>query len=110
MRRLHLFLAVAGAVLLYVFFVSFLVEHGFDLPVLVDQLFANDISTFFAVDLIITALVFWAFLVREARALGTGNAWVYLVATLLVGPSFALPLFLYVREGRLASADATGGP
>ncbi|HSR33367.1 MAG TPA: DUF2834 domain-containing protein [Anaerolineae bacterium] len=26
------------------------------------------------------------------------NWWVYAVATLFVGPSFAFPLFLYVRE------------
>jgi hypothetical protein len=109
MRRLYLVLVVAGAVLPYVFFVSFLVENGLDLPLLVDQLLANDISTFFAVDLIITALVSWAFLVREARALDIGNAWVYVVATLLVGPSFALPLFLYVREGQLASGGLPAG-
>ncbi len=30
-----------------------------------------------------------------------GNWWVYVVATLIIGPSFALPLFLYFREPRI---------
>lgn len=29
------------------------------------------------------------------------HLWVYVLANLLVGVSLALPLFLYVREGRL---------
>ena len=50
-RKLYLFLAFVGFVLPYYFFVSFLVTNGPDLPLLFDQLFANDISTFFAADL-----------------------------------------------------------
>ena len=98
MKRLYLFLAVIGFVLPYYFFVSFLIENGFDLTLLFDQLFANDISTFFAVDLIITAIVFLIFMVQESRRYQMGNRWVYIVATLVVGPSFAFPLFLYFRE------------
>jgi hypothetical protein len=30
-----------------------------------------------------------------------GNWWVYILATLLIGPSFALPLSLYFRESRI---------
>lgn len=101
MKKLYLFLAIAGFVLPYCFFVSFLVANGPDVPLLFHQLFANDISTFFAADLIITALVFLAFVVREAPKLGMGNRWVYVLATLLVGPSCALPLLLYVRESRM---------
>ena len=106
MRKLYLFLAVIGWVLPYYFFLPFLVANGLDLRLLVSQLLANDISTFFAVDLIITAVVFLLFSYRESQRLGMGRWWVYVVATLLVGPSFALPLFLYVREPRLGSGPA----
>ena len=74
-----------------------------NLALLVEQLFGTPISTFFAVDLIITAVVFWIFLYQEARRLQMSRWWVYLIATVLVGPSFALPLFLYFREARLAT-------
>jgi hypothetical protein len=101
MRSLYLLLAVAGLVLPYYFYVSFLAENGLDLPLLLDQFFASDISTFFAVDLIITALAFCVFLYQEAQKLEMQHWWLFVVATLLVGPSFALPLFPYFRKGRL---------
>jgi hypothetical protein len=104
LKKLYLLLALAGWLFPYYFFVSFLVENGLDLPLLFDQLFANNISTFFAVDLILTAIVFLLFSYRDAARLGMRHWWVYLVATLAVGPSFALPLFLYVRAGTLAEA------
>ena len=56
-------------------------------------------------DLIITAIVFWVFLYREVRRYGMGNWWVFVVATLVVGPSFALLLFLYFREPRIEAWD-----
>jgi hypothetical protein len=101
MRRLYLVLAVLGFVLPYYFFVSFLIINGLDLGLLLSQLFANDISTFFAVDLIITAIVFLVFMVREAGRYQIRNWWLYIVATLAVGPSFAFPMFLYFREARI---------
>jgi hypothetical protein len=107
MRKLYLVLAVLGFVLPYYFFLSFLIENGPDLGLLVSELFVNDISTFFAVDLIITALVFLVFMLREAGRYQMRNWWLYILATLAVGPSFAFPLFLYFREARIATL-ATG--
>ncbi len=49
-------------------------------------------------DLIITAIVFLVFMLREAERYQMRNRWLYVVATLAVGPSFAFPLFLYFRE------------
>lgn len=107
LNRLYLVLAATGFVLPYYFFVSFLVENGPDLPLLFEQLLANDISTFFAVDLVITAIVFLVFSFREAQRRGMGRRWLYVIATLAVGPSFAFPLFLYVREGTAGHSART---
>ena len=103
MRRLYLILAAAGFVVPYYFLISFLTADGLNLRLLVEQLFGTPISTFFAVDLIITAVVFWVFSYQEAHRLQLRRWWAYVVATLLIGPSFALPLFLYVRETRLTA-------
>jgi uncharacterized membrane protein YraQ (UPF0718 family) len=108
MRTLYLVLAGIGFVVPYYFFVSFLVQNGLDLPLLLDQLFANNVSTFFAVDLIITAVVFIIFVLKEARRSGITNGWVYVLATLLVGPSFSLPLFLSVRKSGIRSLASSG--
>jgi phosphoglycerol transferase MdoB-like AlkP superfamily enzyme len=71
---------------------------------LIQQLFANDISTFFAIDLVISIIVFWVYLFAEANKLQMKNAWLYLLASVTVGLSFALPLFLYFRERKLEMA------
>jgi hypothetical protein len=114
MKKLYLLLAIAGFVVPYYFFLSFLLANGLNVGLLLSQLFANDISSFFAVDLIITAVVLMIFVYRDSQRLGMGNWWIYIVATLTIGPSFALPLFLYVREsqtGALASeARSQPGP
>jgi len=101
MRKLYLLLAIVGLVLPYYFFISFLIVNGLDLQLLFSQLFANNISTFFVVDLVIPAIVFWVFLYQQAQRWQMENWWVYIVATLAIGPSFALPLFLYFREKRV---------
>ena len=103
MKRVYLILAIAGFILPYYFFISFVAANGLNLSLLVKQLFSTPISTFFAVDLIITAMVFWVFSYQEARRLQMSRWRMYFVATLLVGPSFALPLFLYFRETRLTA-------
>ena len=46
MRRLYLLLAALGLVLPYYFLGQFLFQQGLNLPLLVQQLFANPISTF----------------------------------------------------------------
>ena len=99
MRPLYLVLTVLGAVAPYFFFISFLLQNGLDAGLLIDQLFANDISTFFAADLLITAVAFLVFSYDESKRRKMANWWAYALATLLVGPSFAFPLFLYLREG-----------
>jgi hypothetical protein len=110
MRKLYLLLAIVGFVLPYYFFASFLIANGLNVPLLFSQLFANNISTFFAVDLIVSAIVFWAFLYRESQRYHMGHPWVYIVATLAIGPSFSLPLFLYFRESQIeALASETKG-
>lgn len=104
--KLYLFLAVIGFILPYYFFVSFLIDNGLDLQLLFSELFANDISTFFAVDLFITAIVFWVFVYQEAQRWQMGYWWAYVFATLVVGPSFAFPLFLYFREKQVEAPVA----
>jgi hypothetical protein len=61
MRTLYLVLAVIGFVIPYYFFISFLTIYGFDLQLFVQQLFTNQISTFFVLDLSIATLVLYFF-------------------------------------------------
>lgn len=99
MRPLYLALAVAGAVLPYVFFVRFLGSADPTLGAFTRQLFATDPAAGFTTDLLVTSAVFWIWSFREARLRGMRRWWAYVVVNLAVGLSCALPLFLYVREG-----------
>lgn len=100
-RNIYLVLAILGLLVPYWFFFKFLNANGLNVSLLLQQLFANDISTFFAVDLILSTIVFWIFMVSEASKLQMKNNWLYILASLVVGLSFALPLFLYFRERAL---------
>lgn len=101
MRPLYLLGAVLGTVLPYAYFVPFVAANGLNIPLLIEQLFANQISAFFGMDVLVSALVLWAFVFSEGRQRGMRHLWVYVVCTLTVGVSLAFPLFLYVREGKL---------
>ena len=102
-KSIYVVLALVGLLAPYYFFFRFLSTDGFDMPLLFNQLFANNISTFFAVDLIISVIVFWVYMIGEASRLQMKNWWLYILVTLGVGLSFALPLFLYFRERKLES-------
>lgn len=102
-KNIYLVLALIGLIAPYLFFFRFLSVNGLNVGLLVQLLFANDISTFFAVDLVISIIVFWIYMVSEATTLQMKNWWLYIVASLTVGLSFALPLFLYFRERKLES-------
>jgi hypothetical protein len=93
-------LAIVGAVLPYSFFIPFLVENGLDIPLLLSMLFANRISSFFATDFLLSCLIFWIFLYQETKKYRIKQWWVCMIATITIGLSCALPLFLYFRETR----------
>jgi hypothetical protein len=100
-KNIYLVLALLGLLIPYYFLFNFLGTNGFDLPLLVQQLLANNISTFFAVDLVISIFVFWIYMFAESNNLQMKNSWLYLLASLRVGLSFALPLFPYFKERKL---------
>ena len=97
-KHLYLVLAIVGMVVPYYFLISFLTAHGLDGRAFLQQLFGTQISTFFAVDLLLSSVVFAIYLRNEARRYSIKHRWLYLIALCAVGLSFALPLFLYVRE------------
>ena len=97
-KRLYLVLCVVGTVLPYSQFIPFLREHGPDLSVFLQQLFANRVSGFFAFDVIVSSLALWVLVLVEGRRAGMRYLWAPIAATLAVGVSLGLPLFLFLRE------------
>lgn len=98
MQWLYLIAAILGTVLPLSQFIPFLTAHGLDIPLFFEQLFQNHVSGFFAMDVIVSSLVLWLFVFSEGRRRGMSNLWLYVVCSLAVGVSLALPLFLFFRE------------
>jgi hypothetical protein len=107
-KTLYLFLCVVGAVLPYSLFVPFLLENGLAPGMIVEQMFANRISGSFALDVIVSSIAFWVFVLVEGKRSGVSRLWVPIAANLVVGLSLGLPLFLYLREQRLEAARKEG--
>ena len=99
-RTLYLVLCVVGTVLPYSQLIPFLSANGLDIPLLVEQMFANRIAGFFGLDVIVSSIVLWVFVFNEGRRSGVKHLWAPIVANLAVGVSLGLPLFLYMREIR----------
>lgn len=100
-KNIFLILAILGFLAPYYFFVQVPPESALDIPALIQPLFANNFMKGVAMDLTVSVIVFWVFVFSEANRLQMKNWWLYLVATLLVGLSFALPLFFYFRERKM---------
>jgi hypothetical protein len=100
-KSLYLLLSVVGTVLPYTQLAPFLRDHGLDVRLFVEQLFANPVSGFFGMDVIVSSAVLWTLVVVEGRRAGMKHLWAPIVANLAVGVSLGLPLFLYMRERRL---------
>ncbi|MEA2723753.1 MAG: hypothetical protein QOH59_1524 [Gemmatimonadales bacterium] len=73
-------------------------------------MFANPISTAFAIDLLFAGLLACIWFYAEGRRLGMRRIPMYWVLTLAFGLAGTLPLFLYHRESRLQErlADRLG--
>lgn len=101
LQRLYLLLCVLGFVLPYSQFVPFLLEHGFNIPLFIEQLFSNRISAFFGMDVIVSIFVLVLFVSWEGSRLKMRNLWICIAGGFLVGVSFGLPLFLLMRQQQL---------
>ena len=97
-KTLYLLLCIPGTILPYWFLVPFLREHGLDFRIFFEQLFANSISGFFGVDVIVSSVCLWIFIYFDRRRSRVKHLWAPVVASLMVGVSLGLPLFLFLRE------------
>jgi hypothetical protein len=108
-KNIYLFLAALGAALPYSQFVPWVMENGLQLGLLVRQLFANRVGGFFGLDVLVSAVVLVRFVRVEGKRLRVRHLWLPIVGLCTVGVSFALPLFLYLRESVLEGTDGASG-
>jgi uncharacterized protein DUF2834 len=97
-RHFYLGLALLGLLIPNSAFWFWLAVHGVDPERFLRDLFANGVSAFFGLDVVLSAIALSGFVLIEGRRLGIHHRWVPIAATCLVGVSLGLPLFLYQRQ------------
>ena len=101
MKNFYLFAAIVGAIAPYAAYFGYLASvPGADGAL--SLAWANPIAAATLTDFTLSCLVFWPFVFIEARRLAIRYWWLFIATNILVGLSFALPAFLYVRERRSA--------
>jgi len=108
-RHWYIALSVLGVVLPYSQFIPFLQQHGLDLRLFVQLLFANRIAAFFGLDVIVSSIVLWVVVLVDRRRSRVPHAWAPLLGNLLVGVSLGLPLWLYLREVGMTQMQESHG-
>lgn len=103
-RYVYLALCVLGLLIPNAVFWPWLLTHGVDPQRFVQDLFANGVSGFFGLDVVLSAIALGVFVLLEGKRIGIRHRWVPIVAACLVGVSLGLPLFLYQRQVQLDRA------
>ena len=89
-------LLALGTVIPFLQIMPWLVDHGLDVRLFVDELFANPVSSFFALDVVMAVMTLLVLAVVD-RELSSRQRWVVGLSALL-GASVGLPMYLLLRE------------
>jgi len=100
MQRFYLIAAIIGAIAPYATYFGYL-AYVPGASGLLSLAWGSPIAAATLVDFTISCLVFWPFMFAEAKRLGIKHVWLFIPANMVIGLSFALPAFLYVREKKL---------
>ncbi|RXJ89018.1 hypothetical protein CRV01_10380 [Arcobacter sp. CECT 8983] len=98
MKKFYIVLAILGFILPYTQFISWLSVNGLDVVLLFQEIIESKITLFAWIDVIISAIVLIVFILIEGKKQKMNKLWLPIFGTLLVGVSFGLPLFLFMRE------------
>ena len=98
---------VLSVVISWAIFLQFLLSGDASISSFFDQAFSTSVSTLLSSDIIITAVIFFAFARIELKRLGmpANRLALYALATCCIGICCSLSLFLYQREQWLNSHE-----
>jgi hypothetical protein len=107
MKIFYIVLCILGLVLPYWQFLPWLMEHGIDIILLIQEAGQLNIGAFAWLDVLVSAIVLIGFILYEGSKLKMRGLWIPIVGTCVVGVSFGLPLFLLLREMHLAKLPSS---
>lgn len=97
MKHLYLILSIIWLIVPYYFLFSFIWNNWFDIIEVIKHSFQTNISSLWASDVIISAVVLIIFILKDGKPLWN-KKYFPIIGTLTVWVSFGLPLYLYLKE------------
>ncbi|MBD2347123.1 DUF2834 domain-containing protein [Anabaena subtropica] len=99
-KSLYLLLGIIGFITPWILLLQFVIQHGVYTKFFFQQALANNVSTTFVTDLLISIIVFLFFSFVELKRLGLSRRWllIYFLLTFASGLCCSFPVFLYFRE------------
>ena len=97
-KNLYMLLALLGAIVPFIFFIEFIQQNGLDLVAFSEAAYDNGAAAGLTSDLLISSVVFWIAAIELWRRDRGPAPWVFILVNLVIGLSFALPLYLFVRH------------
>jgi hypothetical protein len=103
MKKKYLILSIIGFILPNIWVAKVSMQTGnillwWDIRTTLGDMFANDISTVFMVDLLFVVIVFFVWSYQEAKKHQIPHLYAVWLLTMLFGVAGTLPLFLFMRE------------
>ena len=97
MRNFYVMLTIIGILAPMAFFVPWMMVNGLDVQKWLAEIATSKISAFAWTDVVISAIALIGFILHERRTLAVPFFWLAIVATLMIGVSAGLPLYLALR-------------
>lgn len=104
LKTFYLLAAFLGTALPWFYFAGFFAVNGIDIAAFASGLFVNGAAGGFAIDVLMSVMVFWVWSWHDARQHHVASWWLVLPAGVCVGLSLALPLYLYLRHDLIMAA------
>lgn len=98
LRLVFLALAIWGAIHPMYYFVSWFMEHGWQIGPMIDAWYVNDASTGLTWDLTIAAIALTIWIGAEVVKTRNWLSLLAIPATFCIGVSCGLPLYIYFRS------------
>ena len=104
LKWVYLLLAILGAVLPTLANIEFAKSYGpaFDIQLFIELANNNPASQSLSRDLFIGSTAVFVWIISEAKRLKMRNLWIVIISTFTIAFAFSAPLFLFLRELRLA--------
>ncbi|RXJ70856.1 hypothetical protein CS022_21945 [Veronia nyctiphanis] len=97
MKWIYLFFAVIGTFVPFGALLPWLIENGVDVAKFAANITANPISIFAWLDVVIAGVALIVFIVTDSKRNEVKHGYLAILATLMVGVSAGLPLYLSMR-------------